>query len=300
MDGILASLDNLANSDIFRASYTIAIFILGILFNSIRESNKRRRKESYLRKFIYLSIANFENATNRQIDVLKQASLKIKEENNDNIILDQIAAFNVDSIIKINELELFNSLVSSKINKLFIKKSVKIKLLNAFSSLSTKLYYFNRIANETIPNVFNKYYARVNEFELAWNNNIKYYRDIQNIIIDRIMKQSENDSFIREWIDIHHQYSDMNLSKESKSNPFSSWNNFHSKIRDLCIKHPFDPLAAKILIPLNDCLIELIKFRNNKDFFSKIFDSISSEIHEARLSLIDSTVIFKTLFNEQT
>jgi hypothetical protein len=267
---------------IVSAFIPVFVFILGYLINRWNENRKENRRLRILEEYIFLQIDNLIEDLKKYNSSFLNFLNKVKEEKQQDYIVDKLNQLHVENILKINKNDTY---------KIFIygRKIEDNKKLLYFSSLDN---YFHSI--KTTTELFNRYFdnfmIKLSDNTVQWSENIDIIRAHFEKCVIQLHKNRSEDPFIVEFDELMSEW-----QKEQNFDLFYVAQNLLEKFSILCNKYNKDERVIILSNAIVGCRKSYANVISLKQFYIGLFDSyysINKSIEE-KLPLLFSE--FKSL-----
>ncbi len=250
--------------EIFRATYTVLIFLLGFYLNGLRERMKEKKKLKELADYFATLIAYLESPMLNQIKYLDNFISFLETNENHDFKLQMSPSLNVDNLRNLDENELFKSFVTSR-------KGKKEDRIGRFSKIMNAVNYIYEVKRQLIES-FNDFNKKYQLFQNDWNQSVQKIANLYERFMFDLNNSGarlEDDPFlleynlyIQKW-HIKRHYPDIENYREM----FLVYTSLVVPLDKMCEKYSNDPrrnYLLPIILEARHALDEIIHLKKVK------------------------------------
>jgi len=273
------SLLGISNDTIFTVSVTIAIFVLGYIFNRVYENAKHKRELRDLKEFLIVYLHSLIKPIEKQIAAFKTLSADIlSKKHQDFAYGDAMGA----------KLDILDSLTQTDIFKVFLlgSKKEKSERITQYNNMLDALEYVNR-QRSLAKDQFKDFMINYGKYIEQWNNAVNAVVRYQEQFVSFAMRTDtppNQDPFTGGFNKLVHQWSQLDNREEMDQVA----EHLLEPLRLLCKQHQSDPRIHVVIPPVLDSLQALRNRNNLISMFGKYLEDQASDLQAKRDRLAGS------------
>lgn len=264
---------------IFTVLVTVAIFVLGYIFNRIYDNAKRRRELEAIKVFLVTYLKSLLDPIQKQIDAFSSLSADVLSKKHQDFAFGDALGGKLYVLDRMQQVDMFAAFLLGP-------KDEKRERIAQFNRMLDALG-FAKGQRDTAKAQFGGFMASHTRYVDQWNKAVNAVMRYEEKLVASAMRAGDlpdQDPFARGFNKLVQELSGvenrqaMDIVRELLLEP----------LRQLCKQHPLDPRVHEVIVHVIDAL-EALRNRNHLlSIFGKYFEDQAAELRGKKNALVDS------------